>query len=93
VAKMVRALRKSKELSVQVTNYRKDGSAFANDLSLTPVRDSAGVSAPVITRPQPQPRPSQGQQYALSPQQAAGATRRYAMLWCPSYPPTAPRLC
>jgi len=43
VSKMVRALRKAKELVVKVTNYRKDGSRFVNDLSLTPVHDSKGV--------------------------------------------------
>jgi PAS domain S-box-containing protein len=42
VSKMVRALRYGKELSVEVTNYRKDDVAFINDLSLTPVHDSNG---------------------------------------------------
>ncbi|KAG8468046.1 hypothetical protein KFE25_007098 [Diacronema lutheri] len=42
VTKMVRALRYAKELTVDVTNYRKDGTSFVNDLSLTPVHDSNG---------------------------------------------------
>ena len=42
VTKMVRALRYGKELSVEVTNYRKEGTQFTNDLSLTPVHDSNG---------------------------------------------------
>ncbi|KAJ1627856.1 PAS domain-containing protein, partial [Pavlovales sp. CCMP2436] len=42
VTKMVRALRYAKELVIDVTNYRKEGPKFTNDLSLVPVHDSNG---------------------------------------------------
>lgn len=37
-----RAVREQREISVQLVNYRRDGSAFWNRLSITPVRDGAG---------------------------------------------------
>jgi len=36
------AVRHGRECTVQLLNYRKDGSTFWNRLSITPVRDSAG---------------------------------------------------
>ncbi|KAJ1627857.1 hypothetical protein T492DRAFT_630535, partial [Pavlovales sp. CCMP2436] len=42
VTKMVRALRYAKDLTIDVTNYRKDAQSFTNDLSLTAVHDSNG---------------------------------------------------
>lgn len=38
-----RAVRKEQECSVQLLNYRKDGTPFWNRLSITPVRDAAGA--------------------------------------------------
>jgi PAS domain S-box-containing protein len=37
------AIREQREITVQLLNYRKDGAAFWNRLSITPVRDSSGV--------------------------------------------------
>ncbi|KAJ1627858.1 PAS domain-containing protein, partial [Pavlovales sp. CCMP2436] len=42
VTKMVRALRYAKDLVIDVTNHRKDGAHFTNDLSLTAVHDLNG---------------------------------------------------
>ena len=36
------AIRQKKECTVQLYNYRKDGSTFWNRLSITPIRDAAG---------------------------------------------------
>ena len=41
VKEMVSALRCGRPCDVRVTNYRKDGSTFANELSLRPVVDAA----------------------------------------------------
>ncbi len=38
-----RAIRGERECVVEILNYRKDGSTFWNRLSITPVRDTAGV--------------------------------------------------
>ena len=43
VRAMVAAIRGLKVTTVKVTNYRKDGSTFANVLTLIPVKDSSGV--------------------------------------------------
>ena len=37
------ALRDQREVTAVVRNYRKDGSAFWNELSLSPIRDSTGL--------------------------------------------------
>jgi PAS domain S-box-containing protein len=37
------AIREQREITVQLLNYRKDGSSFWNRLSITPVRDSSGT--------------------------------------------------
>jgi len=37
------ALREQREITVQLLNYRKDGTAFWNRLSITPVRDPSGA--------------------------------------------------
>lgn len=37
------ALREKREVTVQLLNYRKDGTTFWNRLSITPVRDHAGT--------------------------------------------------
>ena len=42
VRQMVTHLRSAKATTVQITNYRKDGSTFMNALSLMPVNDSNG---------------------------------------------------
>ena len=40
---MLQALRRGVEACVALTNYRKDGSTFTNQLALWPVHDSHGV--------------------------------------------------
>jgi len=40
VAEMIRAVRNAEDAVIHVTNYRKDGTRFTNELSLTPVLDS-----------------------------------------------------
>jgi PAS domain S-box-containing protein len=42
VAEIRAALREHRECVVEILNYRKDGTAFWNRLSITPVRDSSG---------------------------------------------------
>jgi len=42
VRQMVRCIRDHSQATLRVTNYRKDGSAFHNVLTLHPVRDSQG---------------------------------------------------
>ena len=42
VRAMVNGIRGAKATTVRVTNYRKDGTAFVNVLSLLPVKDSTG---------------------------------------------------
>ena len=37
------AIREKREISVQLLNYRKDGTPFWNRLSITPVRDASGA--------------------------------------------------
>jgi sigma-B regulation protein RsbU (phosphoserine phosphatase) len=37
------AIREQREITVQLLNYRKDGTAFWNRLSITPVRDASGL--------------------------------------------------
>ena len=51
--KLITAVRNHKEIRLKISNHRKDGSPFVNDLSLHPVRDSnnhcqinVGVLAP-----------------------------------------------
>jgi len=41
--KVITAVRKHEACSVTITNHRKDGAPFANNLSLHPVHDSRGV--------------------------------------------------
>lgn len=43
-----RAIREQREVTVQLLNYRKDGTPFWNRLSITPVRDQAGVVTHLI---------------------------------------------
>ena len=43
VAKMVDAIRKAAPLTLELTNYKRDGTEFLNVLTLKPVRDSTGV--------------------------------------------------
>jgi len=43
LATVVRAVRERSVCTVRITNVRKDGSPFPNDLSLHPVHDSAGM--------------------------------------------------
>ena len=43
VAELVRSIRQRRPCVVTLTNYRKDGGRFANELSLHPVFDSRGV--------------------------------------------------
>jgi sigma-B regulation protein RsbU (phosphoserine phosphatase) len=42
-AEIRRAIRDERECVVEILNYRKDGTSFWNRLSITPVRDGAGV--------------------------------------------------
>jgi sigma-B regulation protein RsbU (phosphoserine phosphatase) len=48
VAEIRAALAESRECVVEILNYRKDGTAFWNRLSITPVRDSSGEVAHFI---------------------------------------------
>ena len=48
VAELVRAIREQRTCTVKLTNYRKDGTAFVNELSLHPVCDSRGVYRYVV---------------------------------------------
>ncbi len=43
-----RAIREEREATVQLLNYRKDGTPFWNRLSITPVRDAAGATTHFI---------------------------------------------
>mgnify|MGYP000848343900 FL=1 len=43
-----RAIREQREITVQLLNYRKDGTPFWNRLSITPVRDEAGLVTHLI---------------------------------------------
>ena len=43
VAELVRSIRERQSCVVKITNYRKDGGMFTNELSLHPVFDSRGV--------------------------------------------------
>ena len=62
LAEMREALADAKSCAVKVTNYRKDGSSFANELRLVPLRETRGgvryylgrmraVDAPEVTSP------------------------------------------
>ena len=42
VSKMTRAIRSGKECRVQVRNYRKDGTLFWNEVSITPIKNAEG---------------------------------------------------
>ncbi len=42
------AIREQREVTVQLLNYRKDGTPFWNRLSITPVRDDAGLVTHLI---------------------------------------------
>ena len=48
VAELVRSIREAQPCVVKITNYRKKGAAFVNELSLHPVCDSRGVYRYVI---------------------------------------------
>ena len=43
LGKLREALREKREITVQLLNYRKDGTTFWNRLSITPVRDPSGA--------------------------------------------------
>jgi PAS domain S-box-containing protein len=46
--KLRAAMRERRECTIQVLNYRKDGSTFWNRLSITPIRDSSGAVTHLI---------------------------------------------
>ena len=43
-AKLKQAIKEGKFCSVEIQNYRKDGKAFWNSLSISPVKDDAGIT-------------------------------------------------